>query len=290
MFEKWTVYWMKMIKAVKCFFIAICDAINHDGIEHAGYLSFLLMMSIFPSLVLFVYVVGLFDSSYGLSEMMLDFILNSSWAVFIDALKPRIVEITSAPPHGIVSIVLISAIWTSSSIFEGLRTILNRSYRVNTPPTYLFRRFVSLVEFMAVLVLVVLTMLLFVVLPGFVKLLALSGLTKMINPQMEMIRYVFLIVVFFSIISMIYYFLPNRRQKLVYTFPGTALVLGFSYLFSYLFKIYLHTVPSINIIYGSIAGVIIALLYFYFCSLIFIIGGEFNYQCEQIIFRRKNNN
>lgn len=278
---------MKMIKTLKCFFTAIYDAINHDGIEHAGYLSFLLMMSIFPSLVLFVYVVGLFDSSYGLSEIMLDFILNSSWAMFIDALKPRIVEISSAPPHGILSIVLLSAIWTASSIFEGLRTILNRSYRVNKPPTYLFRRFISLVEFTAVLVLIVLVMLMFVVLPSFVKLLALSGLIKVINPQMEMIRYVFLFVVFFSIISMIYYFLPNRKQKLVYTFPGTALVVCFGTLFSYLFKIYLHTVPSINLIYGSIAGIIIALLYFYFCSLIFIIGGEFNYQCEQNIFDKK---
>jgi membrane protein len=36
----------------------------------------------------------------------------------------------------------------------------------------------------------------------------------------------------------------------------------------------------VNFIYGGIAGIIIALLFFYFMAIIFIIGAELNYHLE----------
>ncbi len=69
--------------------------------------------------------------------------------------------------------------------------------------------------------------------------------------------------------------------------PGAAIVLlgwvGFARLFSY----YIHYFPQMNLIYGSLAGVIIALLYFYFCSFIFIIGAEFNFHLEVEFFKKR---
>jgi membrane protein len=280
-----------MFKILRCLLIAINDALRHDGIEHAGYLSFLVMLSIFPFLVLFMAIVGILGS-HELSIMLQDFIIQSSWASFIDALKPRIVEITSSPPQTIVTIAVLSAIWTASSIFEAIRTILNRCYRVKTPPPYITRRLISILEFLIALGAIVAIMLALVVIPYLWQYVS-SKITInlpsnfILTAEALFIRNFILYCLLFIITAMLYKLLPNRKSRFIYTFPGSSLMVIFSSVLSFLFQAYLSNVQSINFIYGSIAGIIIALLYFYFCSLIFIIGGEFNYQCEKSFYPSK---
>ncbi len=268
-----------------CFYKAIYDTIYHEGVEHAGYLAFLLMLTIFPSLVFFVALVGFFGRQ-NLSEVLVNLILDSSWANFIEALKPRIIEITSSPPQGLLTIAIISAIWTASSIFEGLRTILNKAYRVTNTPTYVMRRLVSFIEFAGLIVITVMLLTALLVVPfiwehiyEFVKIYN-NPILNFIGEQGNSLRYLILTTFGFLLVSGLYCYLPNKKQKFIWTFPGTISVLLGWAISSALFRLYLSYFPSINIIYGSIAGVIIALLYFYICSLIFIFGAEFNHQIE----------
>jgi membrane protein len=276
-----------MKNILKYLIVAIHDGIKHDGVEHAGYLSFLIMLSIFPFLLLFVSAASFIGTSE-LTQTLLSFILNSTWSGFIDALTPRIVEITSSPPQRILTIAILSAIWTASSIFEGMRTILNRSYRVTSPPPYITRRMFSILEFFIMLGIIIAVTFSLVVLPTIWNIIGkfFSIPQKFIlAPEAKEIRSLILIAFLFFTTSAFYYFLPNRISRFKHSFPGAFLMVICSTIFTSLFKIYLYNVHSINIIYGSIAGVIVALLYFYFCSLIFIIGGEFNYQCEKHIFK-----
>ena len=265
---------------------AVYDTIDHDGIEHAGYLSFLMMLAIFPFLTLFMWLVNFFgDGSLG--NYLVNAILDSSWARFIDALKPRIVEITSSPPQKLVALAIISAIWTAASIFEGLRTILNRAYRVHTPPTYLIRRLVSFLEFGVMMTLTIAFVVLLVILPTII------GIFEKFIPQDLLLTlhsfflgdkdlgYYLLLIYGFLLVCMAFHNLPNRKQKFPNVIPGATFVVISWMLFSIIFKYYISDFPQVNLIYGSIAGIIIALLYFYICSIIFIIGAELNYHLEK---------
>ena len=132
-----------------CFYTSIKDTIDHDGIEHAGYLSFLLMLSIFPFLF-FLMATMKFIIPVSLLEQIISFLSDNTDITFdnlIYFLKPRIHEITSAPPNSLLTFAILSAIWTASSIFEAIRTILNKANRVIHPPSYLFRRLFSILEF-----------------------------------------------------------------------------------------------------------------------------------------------
>jgi membrane protein len=274
-----------MFKGIwQSFYKALIDTINHDGVEHAGYLSFLLMLSIFPFLVFFVALIGLVGNK-GLADLLVEMIINSSWANFIDALKPRILEITSSPPQSLLTLAIVSAIWTASSIFEGLRTILNRAYRVKNAPAYLLRRLLSIFEFATVTVVIVIFLVILIVLPVLFHLLESyhfynSEVAGWLGPESQALRAILGLAFTFFMITGLYYFLPNRKQKLKNTMPGALMVFLGWYLSSYLFKMYLANFHQVNIIYGSIAGIIIALLYFYVCSLVFIFGAEFNYHLE----------
>lgn len=275
-----------LLKLPRCLYQAIYDTVEHDGIEHAGYLSFLMMLAIFPFLILFMWVINLVgDGSLG--NFLVSAILDSSWARFIDALKPRIVEITSSPPQKLVALAIISAIWTASSIFEGLRTILNRAYRVHTPPTYLIRRLVSFIEFGAVMSLTIAFVFILFLLPTIVEIFE-SIIPKEILLTLHTffmgekdLSYYLLLEYGFLLVCMTFYNLPNRKQKFVRVLPGAIFVVISWMIFSILFKYYISDFPQVNLIYGSIAGIIIALLYFYICSIILIIGAELNYNLEK---------
>jgi membrane protein len=275
-------------KAFRHLWESIYNTVDHSGIEHAGYIAFLLMLSIFPFLVFFMAIIG-FIGSTELRELLLNLIMESSWAASIDALKPRILEITSSPPQGLLTIAILSTLWTASSIFEGLRTILNRAYCVENTPAYLFRRLFSIIEFLCVIVVTLLTMVFLIVLPHvsefLQKYLFLSKeglLLGLISPEAGKLRYFILYGYAFFLISSLYYFLPNKKLGSVfYTFPGSIITLTMCSLFTSLFKYYLSTFEQFNVVYGSLAGIIISLVYFYVCSLIFIFGAELNYNIYQ---------
>lgn len=281
-----------LVKLLKCISNSVSDMIYHDGIEHAGYLSFLVMLSIFPFLFFFMAIIGTIGDET-LANKLVEIIMASSWAKFIDALKPRILELITTPPHGLLTIAIISAIWTASSIFEALRTVLNRAYRVTSAPGYVFRRLVSIIEFFAAVILVVILVSTLIVIPNviyfyekFVSSYIPFNLSLFITPEIDKIRFFILMIVMIVLIACIYYALPNRKHKFWKTLPGALLVVFGWYIFSLLFKYYVNNVPQVNLIYGSIAGIIIALLYFYFCSMILIIGAEFNYQVETAFYNK----
>ena len=48
---------------LKIFRKSVIDTIRHDGIEHAGYLAFLSILSFFPSLIFLIAVIGFFGES-----------------------------------------------------------------------------------------------------------------------------------------------------------------------------------------------------------------------------------
>ncbi len=280
------------VKFSRCVGSSIRDLVMHDGIEHAGYLSFLIMLTIFPFLVFFMAAVGFIGNDF-LGNHLVNIILKSNWAGFIDALKPRILEITSSPPQSLLTIAIISAIWTASSIFEALRTILNKAYRVTHTPMYLWRRLVSFFEFFMAVIIIICFLVSLIVLPmiwNFIDSALHLGEYKYIalfTSEGENLRYLLLIKLGLVLISFSYYALPNRKQSFKRTLPGAITVLiGWS-LFSVLFKYYVANFPQVNLIYGSIAGIIIALLYFYVCSIIYIFGAEFNYHLENTYWKQK---
>ncbi len=263
---------------------SIYDMVAHDGIEYAGYLSFLIMLCFFPFLVFMTALLGAIGS-HDLFVALVDIIIESPWARFIDALKPRIVEITSSPPQRFLTIAVLGALWTASSIFEAIRMILNRAYRITTMPSYLLRRVVSILEFLIVISVTISMLLILVILPyligimqSFATFLPDIVLQLFLYPSGKIIRTIILVIFSFVVLVGIYSRVPSKKVPIRKAMPGAIFVICSWWAASAIFRYYIYNFPQVNLIYGSIAGVIIALLYFYICSIIFIIGGEFNNQ------------
>jgi membrane protein len=276
-----------LVIPAKIFRIALVDTIRHDGIEHAGYLAFLSILSLFPSLIFLISIVGFFGASTAGIDLV-NKILSSAPGEISSALAPRIHEITSGPEQSFLTIAIIGVIWTASSSVEGCRTILNRAYRVAFPPTYLWRRLVSILEFFVIISTIVSGIFIFVVVPNFLKELNIG-----LHAADFDIFYLRQIAIFFLLTcatSLLYYALPNAKQKITQTVPGSILAVILWISFGRLFEIYLEDFHQVNFVYGSLAGIIASLMFFYLISLVFIFGAEFNYHFHRAyqVFLKKH--
>jgi len=271
--------------------IAIVDVVRQDGVEHAGYLAFLILLSLFPFLIFLISIIGLFGASeFGITAIQ--DILKAAPREVSEGLLPRINEIISGPPQSFLTIAIIGVIWTASSAVEGCRTILNRAYRIAFPPPYILRRLISLVEFFVIISCIIVCIFFFIVVPSLLHELEDSFSFKFnIDYNFFYLHQAIIFAVLTCATSMLYYALPNAKQKITRTLPGSILSVLMWITLEKLFSLYLENFHQFNLVYGSLAGIIISLMFFYLISLVFILGAEFNYHFHrtyQVFLKPKN--
>lgn len=277
-------FWLRkyLLLPIKILKVSLTDTMRHDGVEHAGYLAFLSILSLFPSLIFFISIIGLIGASKA-GEQIIDIIYQSLPKEILSALTPRINEIVSGPEQSLLTIAILGVIWTASSSVEGCRTILNRAYRITLPPPYIWRRMVSIFEFFIIIFAVVSGVVIFVVVPNLLQILEENfGIRLDIDYDFFYIRQIAIFFLLSCATSLLYYALPNAKQKFTQTVPGSILtVILWGFLHRALL-FYLSNFHQVSFVYGSLAGVIATLMFFYLMSLAFIVGAEFNYNFHRI--------
>ncbi len=259
---------------------AASDTIHHDGIEHAGYLAYLGLLSLFPFLVFFVALAG-FGGEMEAGRQLIGLLLDYLPSHFIGALMPRIEEIISGPPPGLFTIAVFATIWTASSAVEGARTVLNRAYRVSTPPAYVWRRLMAIVQFLGITLTIFIAMFFLIFAPlVWRELEKIFHLQEFLTPVWTYVRLGLSVFVLGCAVGASYYVLPNIRQRWHSVIPGTIMVLFGWLLAAAGLSYYLERFQQLSFVYGSLEGIIVALLFFWASSVVYIFGAEFNYHFE----------
>lgn len=263
------------------------NTVNHDGIEHAGYLAFLELLALFPFLVFIVALAGFVGEGRTGAEFIAMLFSNLPPNI-VSAIKPRIEEIVSGPPQGLLTVAILGAIWTSSSAVEGYRTVLNRAYHVATPPSYWWRRMLSILQLLTFSFIILIVMSLLVIVPVIWDQLVLKlEWNQHLLEDMTWSRVLWWIGAFslLLVVSNMYYILPNIRQNFFSVIPGAIIVVMLWMVSAKLLSVYFSR-EQVTLIYGSLGGIIAALLFFYINNIIFIYGAELNYLLKKAIGER----
>lgn len=276
---------MKPLRHImRCLGRALVNTIHHDGIEHAGYLAFLGLLAFFPFLVFLAALAGFFGAGE-VGQEFVQILFRQLPPGVTAALRPRVDEIISGPPQGLLTLAIVGAVWTASSAVEGYRTVLNRAYQVATPPAYILRRLLSIGQLLLFTAVVVIAMAFLVAVPLLWDKAqvwlgsSFLGVTLTVEGGLywsKMVIGASLGTLFLAVAAM-YKLLPNLRLCYFSVMPGAALVVALWLAAAWLFSLYLSNFQQVNLIYGSLGGIIAALLFFYICNVILIYGAEFNY-------------
>jgi membrane protein len=172
---------------------------------------------------------------------------------------------------------MLVTLWTAGSGVESLRDALNSAYDVEAPRSFLLRRLQgAIIVIMAALV-ILFTMSGFVFLP-----LLWEPLTDWLDIRNANLRAIttvqggLAVLLVLTGVTLLYRFLPNVPQRLAEVVPGMLLagLLWFALLFG--FSWYLSSFGRFAVVYGSLGGIVITLLFFYLSAATLILGAEFN--------------
>ncbi len=250
--------------------------IDHDGVEHAGYMSFMVLLSLFPFLVFFLVatsIVGASDTGQKLVHWLLTNLPNETTA----SIKSHIEYLIKVPPKSLMTLALFGSVWTVSSLVEGIRTILNRIYEIHSPPKYLVRRLLSTVQFLLITLCIFCAFGALVIAPAILSHFSeINLLVQSLNPMWTSVRYVTLYFILFVSALMLYYLIPNAKLSLLRLCPGALISVILWVVSGRLLSSYIAMYNQLDLVYGSLGSIVATLLFFYIANIIFIYGAAFN--------------
>ena len=192
-------------------------------------------------------------------------------------LRPAIEQVLDGRRGGVVTISVVVALWAASAAIEAFRSAFNRAYGVSKRRPFWFCRLQGLlfvvggaVAAISIIWAGVVWPLLVAVLPEFLTSVDRHFATLIVLP------YVFAVFTTFVASAAFYHWLPNVTQRWRDVVPGALLAAVLWLALAAVFSWYLRQATFYALTYGSLAGIIITLVFFYFSAGILIFGAEFN--------------
>jgi membrane protein len=262
----------------------IWHEMNTDDVwGRAAQLSYYFLLALFPLLLVLMALLGIFaDQGTVLRDNLISYLRNMMPASAGELVQTTVDELSQSAGAGKISFGLLATIWAASNGMGAISETLNTAYNVKESRPYWKTRLVAigLTAALASLIVGALVLLLY----GFQIADAIAiwaGLSGVFTITWKIAQWP--IILFFILLgfNLIYYFAPDlKEQDWKWVTPGAAIGVALWLLVSFGFKTYLSYSNSYSATYGSLGGLIIMMLWFYFTGLAILVGGEVNSEIE----------
>ncbi|MCA1848023.1 MAG: YihY/virulence factor BrkB family protein [Actinobacteria bacterium] len=267
------------------FFKLTFKEVSEDHVmAFAGNLTYKALFAIFPFFTFLLSLLGIFNADELVNTMInrLSGVLPQSATAFIEKQLLSITQSQAESAFTLAAIVsILLALWGVSGAFRSVMEAMNVMYEVEEDRPFWMKYGISIFISLAVIVLM-LTALGIVVFGSSVGggLADVVGLGSVFQTVWSIVQWPILACIVLFAFALIYYFGPAAKQKWRWISPGSVLAFVFWLVFSLLFSFYAGNFGSYNDTYGSLAGVIILMLYIYYSAVIMLIGAEMNQVIE----------
>jgi membrane protein len=249
----------------------------YDGFIHAGNLAYMAILALFPFCIIVAAVFTALGEE-GQRDASVGAFLSAAPPVVAKALEPVARSAMEARSGWLLWAGCLVALWTVSSLIETIRDILRRAY--GTPPTAAFWRYrlFSTAFIVAAVVLLLLSLFAQVAITAAQEVIAawfprLNGWALTLTTS----RLIPAAVLYMSIYALFLSLTPSRYRNRAYPkWPGALLVTVWWVAVTVLLPSVLRRFFSYDLTYGSLAGVMIALFFFWLVGLGMVMGAELN--------------
>ncbi|MFH0768336.1 MAG: YihY/virulence factor BrkB family protein [Chloroflexota bacterium] len=246
---------------------------NHDATQRAAGVAYYAILSIFPLLLGLIAVFGFFLPSVNLQDELLKFV-GKNLPGATDILRQNIVSIVKLrSAMGVLSVVLL--FWGASAIFSAISLAINRAWDIRRYRSFFIRKASELGMVFGIGVLFLLSLgasAIISILRGVLNLPAADLI--IVNVGSKVVAFLLMFVVFL----LLYKLVPNTKTHWRYIWPGALLAAILFEIARTLFIFYVENFANYQLIYGSIASIIVLLIWIYYSAFIMILGAEFTSQ------------
>jgi membrane protein len=268
---------MRKLVAVKRI---LSDAFGHfnddDGWSMASHLAISALMALFPFLI-FATTLASFLGANAFADTAVHLVFDT-WPEQIAApIATEVVAVLTVPRGDFLTFSVLLAAFFASNGVEALRTSLNRAYRVVETRSFVKLRLQSLVFVLIATAVFFAISLLLVAAPLIIRFMA--SRAEWVEPYIGTITIwriaIASLVIVLALIAT-HLWLPAGRRRFLDILPGIAFTLLAWIAGSSAFVAYLDRFSSYVNTYAGLASIMVAIVFLYIISLIFILGGELN--------------
>lgn len=248
-----------------------------DGFIHAGNLAYLALLTVFPFFILAAAIASLIGQSAETQRAV---------ASFLHVLPRNVAELLEKPIHDVLlartgSLLWIGALvalWSVGSFVETIRDIFRRAYGVKSSKPFWHYRLSSMLVIIASVVLALLSFLVQGVLTAAERFIyALLPFAEDIAGWVGLSRAVPGVVMFGALYMLFLSVTPSKyRLSKCPKWPGALFTTVWWVSITALLPLVLSQLGSYDLTYGSLAGVIVALLFFFLVGLGIVFGAHLN--------------
>jgi membrane protein len=251
-----------------------------QGTHHAAALTYYALMSLFPTLLLAVSLLGVLGQYPATYNSIFDHLRTvvpaTTLAPLNDALRAALKDKGTAA----ISLVLAAAaaLYGATGYLEATRRALDVVFEARFGRSFLRRKITDVISTLVLLALVLATVVLMFA-GGSIADEALGGDAASV---WRIVRWPGAFVVALLVFSLIYYVTPDVRHRAFrWITPGAVVGVALWLAASAAFSTYLANFKSFNVTYGSFAAAIILLVWLWLTNVALIFGGEVNAELER---------
>ncbi|MCZ2203559.1 YihY/virulence factor BrkB family protein [Bartonella sp. A05] len=255
------------------------DAISHyfrdNGSAFASHVALSGLLAFFPFFI-FGTSLASFLGTFAYTPQKIQSLVQLLPDAIAEPLSQEIVNVLTTQRKGLLTLSVLGAAYFASNGVEALRTALNKAYRVVDRRSFLFCRFQSLFFVLTGAIGLMVISFVLVLAPLLIKITQMhfSFIAEYIG-AIRLWRYMIALVVSFISLFITHKWLPAGRRKFIDILPGIIITMLLWFGASIAFAQYLTMFNYIST-YAGLTSIMVAIIFLYMLSAIFILGGEMN--------------
>jgi membrane protein len=250
----------------------------------AAALTYYSVLALFPAAIALLSLVSVFGQGAKTVDTLMGILSNVGGSSVADTLRPILLQLSQSQGAGLALIAgLLGALWSASGYVGAFGRAMNRMYETGEGRPMWKLRLTMLLVTLVLVVLVAVAMLALVMSGPVVQAVGNAlGLGSAAILIWNIAKWPVLILVVVVIVAILYYATPNVRQpKLRWISVGAVVAIVVWVLSSAVFGFYVANFSSYNKTYGSLAGIIVFLLWLWLTNLALLFGAELDAELER---------
>ncbi|WIF94165.1 YihY/virulence factor BrkB family protein [Caminicella sporogenes] len=251
---------------------------SHNISAFSAQIAYFFLLSFFPFLIFLIAVLSYFSVSFDGAIDILAKVVPNEVTILI---KDYVRALMPTRSINVLSVSFFATIWAASRGVDAFIVSLNNSYEIKEGRNFLFKKLLAMIY----TILVALSICLALVIPnmGMDFLLWVSKYIEITYYFIKVwyyIRWIIIISILILVLGSLYYIAPNKKIKLIEIIPGTLFATFGWIIISIGFSFFVNNFKNFTIVYGSLAAVIVLMIWLYLSAIILMLGGEINSICS----------
>lgn len=250
----------------------------------AASLTYYSVLAVFPAAIALVSLLGVVSDPADSVSAVLDVMRPLVSPDTLGTIEPFLTQIAESPGAGWGLLLgLLGALWSASGYVGAFGRAMNRIYEIGEGrPIWKLRPTMLLITLVILILIAAMALMLAVSGPVAESIGSVVGVSDSAVFVWNIAKWPVVALVAVLVVALLYYATPNIRQpRFRWLSVGAVVAIVVGVLSSVAFSFYVANFSSYNNTYGSMAGVIVALLFLWLVNLALLFGAELDSELER---------